>query len=201
MRTGGEPVGRHARPVGDGRGASPGPGLRTAGPGADGALDYCFPPATNRFFAIWTKTRRPTSAAWSSPPTFFIFYFLPVFLLVYFNLPYRWRNLWITVASYVFYGWWQPWFVCLMMFTTVMDFIWGLVITRPGATRAQRKAAVVACVVTNLGFLGFFKYYMFAADTLNPAPGPGWRRAVPGAAGRAADRHLLLHVPFPDLHH
>ena len=97
----------------------------------------------------------------------FIFYFLPVFLLVYFNLPYRWRNLWITVASYVFYGWWQPWFVCLMMFTTVMDFIWGLVITRPGATRAQRKAAVVACVVTNLGFLGFFKYYMFAADTLN----------------------------------
>jgi len=97
----------------------------------------------------------------------FIFYFLPVFLLVYFNLPYRWRNLWITVASYVFYGWWQPWFVCLMMFTTVMDFIWGQVITRPGATRAQRKAAVVACVVTNLGFLGFFKYYMFAAETLN----------------------------------
>jgi alginate O-acetyltransferase complex protein AlgI len=97
----------------------------------------------------------------------FIFYFLPLFLLVYFNLPYRWRNLWITVASYVFYGWWQPWFVCLMMFTTVMDFIWGRVITRPGATRSQRKAAVVACVVTNLGFLGIFKYYMFAAETLN----------------------------------
>ncbi len=97
----------------------------------------------------------------------FIFYFLPLFLLVYFNLPYRWRNPWITVASYVFYGWWQPWFVCLMMFTTVMDFIWGRVITRPGATTAQRKAAVVACVVTNLGFLGFFKYYMFATETLN----------------------------------
>jgi len=97
----------------------------------------------------------------------FIFYFLPLFLLVYFNMPYRWRNLWITVASYVFYGWWQPWFVCLMMFTTVMDFIWGRVITRPGATPAQRKAAVVACVVTNLGFLGFFKYYMFTAGTLN----------------------------------
>src|SRR5512147_2624849 len=97
----------------------------------------------------------------------FIFYFLPVFLLVYFNLPYRWRNLWITVASYVFYGWWEPWFVCLMMFTTVMDFMWGKVITRPGATRRQQQAAVVACVVTNLGFLGFFKYYMFAAESLN----------------------------------
>jgi len=97
----------------------------------------------------------------------FVFYFLPVFLLVYFNLPFRWRNLWITGASYVFYGWWQPWFVCLMMFTTVMDFIWGKVITRPGATPVQRRLAVAACVVTNLSFLGFFKYYMFSAETLN----------------------------------
>ena len=97
----------------------------------------------------------------------FLFYFLPLFLLVYFNLPYRWRNLCITIASYLFYGWWQPWFVCLMMFTTVMDFIWGKVITRPGTTRARQRMAVAACVVTNLGFLGFFKYYMFAADTLN----------------------------------
>ena len=97
----------------------------------------------------------------------FVFYFLPLFLLVYFNLPYRWRNLWITVASYVFYGWWQPWFVCLMAFTTVMDFIWGKVITRPGASLARQKLAVAACVVTNLSFLGFFKYYMFAAGTLN----------------------------------
>ncbi len=97
----------------------------------------------------------------------FLFYFLPLFLLVYFGLPSAWRNLWITVASYVFYGWWEPWFVCLMMFTTVMDFIWGKVITRPGATPIQRKLAVVACVVTNLSFLGFFKYYMFAAESLN----------------------------------
>ena len=97
----------------------------------------------------------------------FIFYFLPLFLVVYFGLPLRWRNLWITVASYVFYGWWEPWFVCLMMFTTVMDFIWGKVITRPGATRAQQKAAVAACVTTNLSFLAFFKYYMFGAETLN----------------------------------
>src|ERR1019366_8710091 len=97
----------------------------------------------------------------------FLFYFLPLFLSVYFSLPRVWRNLWITVASYVFYGWWQPWFVCLMMFTTVMDFIWGKVITRPGAIAAQRKLAVTACVITNLSFLGFFKYYMFAAATLN----------------------------------
>lgn len=97
----------------------------------------------------------------------FIFYYLPVFLLIYFSLAPRWRNLWITLASYVFYGWWEPWFVCLMMFTTCMDFVWGRIITRPGATSFQRKGSVIACVVTNLGFLGFFKYYMFAAENLN----------------------------------
>ena len=97
----------------------------------------------------------------------FLFYFLPVFLLVYFNLPFRWRNLWITGASYIFYGWWQPWFVCLMLFTTVMDFIWGRVITRPGATAVQRRFAVLACIVSNLSFLGVFKYYLFSAETLN----------------------------------
>jgi alginate O-acetyltransferase complex protein AlgI len=97
----------------------------------------------------------------------FVFYFLPLFLLVYYNLPYAWRNVWLTLASYVFYGWWQPWFAGLMMFTTVMDFVWGKVITRPGATPVQRKLAVLACLVTNLSLLGFFKYYMFAANTLN----------------------------------
>ena len=97
----------------------------------------------------------------------FIFYFLPLFLALYYSLPRRWRNLWITLASYVFYGWWEPWFVGLMLFTTVMDFLWGRVITRPGATRRQQQLAVAACVVTNLSFLGFFKYYMFTAETLN----------------------------------
>jgi alginate O-acetyltransferase complex protein AlgI len=97
----------------------------------------------------------------------FVFYFLPAFLLLYFNFPYRWRNLLITVASYLFYGWWEPWFVCLMMFTTVMDFLWGRVISRAGATPTQRRGALIACCVTNLGFLGFFKYYMFGAESLN----------------------------------
>jgi alginate O-acetyltransferase complex protein AlgI len=97
----------------------------------------------------------------------FVFYFLPLFLLVYYQLPRGWRNAWITLGSYVFYGWWEPWFAGIMLFTTVLDFWWGRFITRPGATRAQQKLAVVACVVTNLSLLGFFKYYMFAAETLN----------------------------------
>src|ERR1044072_9600088 len=116
----------------------------------------------------------------------FVFYFLPLFLLVYYNLPYGWRNVWITLTSYVFYGWWEPWFAGLMLFTTVLDFFWGKVITRPGATPFQRKRAVVACVVTNLSLLGFFKYYVFAAETLNQ---------LLGAVG--AQQFRVLHVILP----
>ena len=97
----------------------------------------------------------------------FIFYFLPLVLLVYYNLPYRWRNAFLTLASYLFYGWWKPWFVLLMMTTTVLDYTWGRIIASPGASRRTRLLAVVACCVTNLGLLGFFKYYMFSAESLN----------------------------------
>src|SRR5688572_21905466 len=99
----------------------------------------------------------------------FVFYFLPLFLLIYYALPNQWRNAWITLASYIFYGWWEPWFVLLMMFTTVMDFIWGKVITREGATKGEKKLALWACVCTNLLLLAFFKYFMFAAETVNQA--------------------------------
>jgi alginate O-acetyltransferase complex protein AlgI len=97
----------------------------------------------------------------------FVFYFLPLFLLIYYSLRNRWRNAWITLGSYIFYGWWQPWFVALMLFTTVMDFMWGRVITREGATQREKKLALLACVTTNLALLAFFKYYMFALQTLN----------------------------------
>lgn len=117
----------------------------------------------------------------------FVCYFLPLFLLVYYNLPYHRRNAWITLGSYIFYGWWEPWFAGLMLFTTILDYTWGRVITRPGATQGERKLAVVACVATNLCLLGFFKYYMFAAETFN---------ALLGALGKEPVRVLQVILPI-----
>jgi alginate O-acetyltransferase complex protein AlgI len=97
----------------------------------------------------------------------FVFYFLPLCLLIYYALPYRARNLFITVASYLFYGWWKPWFVTLMMTSTVVDFIAGRVITAEGATPARRKAALLVSICVNLGLLGVFKYAMFTQENIN----------------------------------
>jgi alginate O-acetyltransferase complex protein AlgI len=96
----------------------------------------------------------------------FIFYFLPLVLLVYYLLPGN-RHLFLLLASYVFYGWWNPWFVLLMLFVTAVNYAFGQWIAAPGASRRRKRAALVASVVASLGTLGFFKYYMFAGHNFN----------------------------------
>ncbi|MHC4199964.1 MAG: MBOAT family O-acyltransferase [Planctomycetota bacterium] len=112
----------------------------------------------------------------------FVFYFLPLVLLLYYPTPQRWKQPLLTVLSYVFYGWANPWFVPLMMFSTVNDYVCGLMIVGKwnplGAlaepdglgytsSTGQRKIAVALSVVTNLGLLGFFKYAGFVQANMN----------------------------------
>lgn len=97
----------------------------------------------------------------------FIFYFLPLVLAAYYAVPQRYRNGLLCAASYVFYGWWNPWFVLLMLASTVIDYRCGQWVTAPDATDSQRRRAVTVSVVANLSLLGFFKYWMFFADNVN----------------------------------
>jgi len=96
----------------------------------------------------------------------FLFYFLPIVLALYYAFP-RYRNGFLTCASYVFYGWWEPWFVLLMLFSTVLDYFCGRLIGRPGASGRQRKVALVMAICGDLSLLAFFKYYTFAAGNVN----------------------------------
>lgn len=96
----------------------------------------------------------------------FLFYFLPIVLLVYYLLP-TGRNFFLLCASYLFYGWWEPWFVLLMLFATAVNFVCGKIIAEPGAAESRRKAALTASVVISLSTLGFFKYFVFFQNNLN----------------------------------
>ncbi len=104
----------------------------------------------------------------------FIFYFLPVVLLTYYLLGWLGksiglsassvsmaRNALLLVASYVFYGWWNPLFILLMLFVTAVNYFCGLIIGQPGASRRRRSLGVAAAVIMSLGTLGFFKYFTF----------------------------------------
>ena len=112
----------------------------------------------------------------------FVYYFLPLALLVYYLLPRRLKHSGLTLLSYLFYGWANPAFMVLMLASTVIDYFCGLAITqRLGPrwrqpierlekggprTRAQRIAVAVS-VISNLSLLGFFKYFNFAVDNFN----------------------------------
>ena len=97
----------------------------------------------------------------------FLFYFLPLVLLLYYLLPFGWRNLFLTLASYVFYGWWEPWFVLLMLFSTVLDYYCGKIISTPGVSERWRLAGLLAAIIGDLGLLAFFKYATFTVENLN----------------------------------
>lgn len=102
----------------------------------------------------------------------FLFYFLPLFLIGYFFLVWRgvkhtYLNLFITISSYVFYGWMEPWLIILMFGSTTIDYVAARFISAEGASSRQRNLALAASMIANLSSLGFFKYYMFFMGGLN----------------------------------
>ncbi|MEO0415481.1 MAG: MBOAT family protein [Verrucomicrobiota bacterium] len=92
---------------------------------------------------------------------------MPIALLLYYATPNRFRSVTLTLLSYVFYGWWNPWFTLLMAASTVLDFACGKMIAADGATPNQRKAGVTISVLANLAVLAFFKYSAFAAANVS----------------------------------
>jgi D-alanyl-lipoteichoic acid acyltransferase DltB (MBOAT superfamily) len=77
----------------------------------------------------------------------------------------KWWKRFILVASYVFYGAWNPRFVLLIAFTTIANQAFAFRIHRAGSRRAA-KALLFAAVAVDLGVLGYFKYYGFFSSSL-----------------------------------
>ena len=97
----------------------------------------------------------------------FCFLFLPAVLAGWWLLRDRRQRLgFLTVASYVFYGWWDWRFVPLMLASTTADFVAGWYIHRT-AEPTRRRACLVLLLGFNLGILGVFKYYDFFVSSLD----------------------------------
>lgn len=134
---------------------------------------------------------------------FFLFVFLPLVLLAYYASPMRWRALVLTVVSYAFYGWANPWWVTLMFVSTLINYVAGRVMAGgdrltdhgdyakldPQSPRSRRQFwALIIAVVTNLGILGFFKYAGFLAINGN---------AVASVLGLSDSLIPVLEVALP----
>lgn len=92
--------------------------------------------------------------------------FLPIVFVLYWFVTARnlkLQNLLIVVASYVFYGWWDWRFLSLILFSTLVDYLVGLGLSKQ-ENLLKRRVLLWTSIGVNLGFLGFFKYYNFFLD-------------------------------------
>ncbi len=101
------------------------------------------------------------------PTPIFVFIFGPIAILGYWLIRnQRLRYYWLILASYIFYGWWDPRFCGLLIISTLVDYFVGIRLNET-EDPVVRKRWIVVSLVTNLGMLGFFKYAMFLMSSWN----------------------------------
>ena len=91
----------------------------------------------------------------------FLFYFLPLVLILYFLVPFRFKNAVLLLFSLIFYAWGEPKYVLLMIFTILLFFCCGLAIERCSQAKWKRIWLTVS-IVLSVALLGIFKYADFA---------------------------------------
>ncbi|MEE3371400.1 MAG: MBOAT family protein [Planctomycetota bacterium] len=95
------------------------------------------------------------------PSYIFFLIFLPAVLVIWHSYRNRAaRLIFLTVASYLFYGWWDYRFTALLLFSSVVDYVAGNRIYANDAASTRRRWLLVS-MVANLGVLAYFKYYDF----------------------------------------
>ena len=97
----------------------------------------------------------------------FLFFFFPVFLLIYYLVPFKYKNLVLLVFSLVFYAWGEPIYVLLMIFSSFINYLSGILLEKHSNDAKQRKIILFVCIVINLFLLCFFKYIDFLIDSIN----------------------------------
>jgi D-alanyl-lipoteichoic acid acyltransferase DltB (MBOAT superfamily) len=89
--------------------------------------------------------------------------FFAIVFVAFHLAPQRLRNPLLLVVSYIFYAFWDWRFLGLIVFSTCVDFACALAIAD---SRVHRKRWLLVSIITNLGVLGFLKYFNFFADSL-----------------------------------
>lgn len=116
--------------------------------------------------------------------------FFPLVTLGYFIIPQRVRYLWLLVASYYFYMGWNPHYIVLLLFSTTVTYLSGLLIEKvpkivlENKTKLYKNTVVAVSFILNLGVLFYFKYINFASAIMMRV---------------ASGLHIQLNIPTFDV--
>jgi len=93
----------------------------------------------------------------------FLLFFVAFYFVFFLTKHTRFKEPWLLICSYVFYGWWNPLYLVLIAWSTTVDYSMVALMARS----RQRRLWLSLSVINNLALLGFFKYGAFVADNLN----------------------------------
>ena len=101
----------------------------------------------------------------------FVFVFLPTVLFGFHLIGkqghHRVAIAWLVGASLFFYGWWNPAYLSLMLFSILFNYSIGISLSNTSGHKLSSKAILTIGVATNLAVLGYYKYANFFIDNLN----------------------------------
>jgi alginate O-acetyltransferase complex protein AlgI len=95
----------------------------------------------------------------------FLLAFLPIFLLIYLVIPYKWKNYWALTASVAFYAWGAPKFIFVLFASTLIDFSF----IKYGFNSKHSKKIFWISILLNVALLCYFKYANFFVENFNQA--------------------------------
>ena len=101
----------------------------------------------------------------------FLFRFLPITLLLYYAVPYKFKNTALFVCSLVFYSWGEVKFFPIMVVLILINYVSGLLMERFEGHTGLRRVVLVFSIVGSLSMLVFFKYTNFLINSLNALAG------------------------------
>lgn len=110
----------------------------------------------------------------------FLYYFLPIVAALYFLAPKKLKNTVLLVSSLVFYGWGEPKYLILMVFTIVQGYVFGRLLER--AEGRRKKGLLAGSCLVCLGLLAYFKYAGFFLESFHALTGlsvPALKIALP----------------------
>ena len=106
--------------------------------------------------------------------TIFLCVYLPLVLLGYYICPKKGKNLFLLIVSLIFYAWGEPKYVFLMIFSILVNYVFGLLMDKHRENKKRLKLMLVISVIIDLGLLSVFKYTDFIITNINSVFGAGF---------------------------
>lgn len=97
----------------------------------------------------------------------FIFRFLPIFLIIYYLVPPRYKNIVLLLGSLCFYAYGEPRYLLLILLSIGINFKLAWLIEISSSEPVQKRIWFVVALIYNFGILFFFKYINFTIENLN----------------------------------